>query len=329
MLAALLVLVLLLSFACGQPAMTGAQAAGGPATQLWQGVRIFDAVKRDLETARSRVWVEMYEFGRSDLARDLVARHRDGVDVRVILDPSVAVSRRIGAWLRERGLEARFYPVDERRHQIDHVKLLLTESAALVGGMNWGEHSWRNLDFAVRLTDSALRLRIAAIFGQDWSLAGGKAAPLAERLSAVAQTAPGEEIRYHLDTDLRLVRHVVIAEVFVLTDPQLVAELIQAHRRGVLVEMLLDPNQDVNLPAFNLLRTTGVPVRWFPVPAGAKLHAKAALFDGRLLLGSANWSLSGLSVNHELDVETDDVSAARAFRQRFEADWSRAGAIPW
>jgi phosphatidylserine/phosphatidylglycerophosphate/cardiolipin synthase-like enzyme len=62
------------------------------------------------------------------------------------------------------------------------------------------------------------------------------------------------------------------------------------------------------------------------VPPGSKLHAKAALFDGRrLLLGSANWSQSGLSVNHELDLQSDDTQAAAAFARRFEQDWSTSG----
>jgi phosphatidylserine/phosphatidylglycerophosphate/cardiolipin synthase-like enzyme len=72
-----------------------------------------------------------------------------------------------------------------------------------------------------------------------------------------------------------------------------------------------------------LLHAAGVEARWYPVPPGTKLHAKAVLFDGRrLLLGSANWSQGGLSVNHELDLVSDDAQAASAFAKRFEQDWS-------
>jgi phosphatidylserine/phosphatidylglycerophosphate/cardiolipin synthase-like enzyme len=68
-----------------------------------------------------------------------------------------------------------------------------------------------------------------------------------------------------------------------------------------------------------------VEVRWFPIPKGALLHAKIGLFDGELVLGSANWTLSGLGVNHELDIETGDPRAVAAYATRFEADWSLAG----
>jgi phosphatidylserine/phosphatidylglycerophosphate/cardiolipin synthase-like enzyme len=48
------------------------------------------------------------------------------------------------------------------------------------------------------------------------------------------------------------------------------------------------------------------------------------LFDGELVLGSANWTLSGLGVNHELDIETGDPAAVAAYESRFDSDWARS-----
>jgi phosphatidylserine/phosphatidylglycerophosphate/cardiolipin synthase-like enzyme len=102
--------------------------------------------------------------------------------------------------------------------------------------------------------------------------------------------------------------------------------LAAAVRRSASVRLLLDPAQDSNLTPARILRAAGVGVRWYPVPQGAKLHAKAGLFDGRrLLVGSANWSQSGLSVNHELDLMSEDPLAAAAFAARFERDWAASG----
>jgi len=103
-----------------------------------------------------------------------------------------------------------------------------------------------------------------------------------------------------------------------------VATLPELRRRGVAVRVLLDPGQDVNRPSFALLRGASTEVRWFRPPPGGKLHAKAVLADGLLLLGSANWSRHGLDVNHELDVVTADAYAAAAYASRFEADWQAA-----
>lgn len=301
-----------------------AAASAERSVRLLQDAAIFDEVRARLASSGPRLWVEMYEFGREDLGAALAASARVGVDVRVVTDPSVAQSVRLAARLRAAGVQVRFYPLDDRVHQIDHVKLLLTSQVGLVGGMNWGSTSHLNHDYALESEDPLLLGRLAAVFEQDWSLAGGVPAPLAAVVDPAAQTAPGQEIRNLLERDLAAARTRILVEVFDLTDVQVVSELAAAARRGVAVRVLMDPNQSVNLRAFGLLRAAGVPVRWYPVRPPAKLHAKSGLFDGRLVVGSANWSQSGLSSNHELDLETSDPSPVGAYEQRFETDWSRS-----
>jgi cardiolipin synthase A/B len=310
------------------PAAAMAHAAAGSGrpepVRLWQDASIFTLVGRLIGSARRRVLVEMYELGRPDLVLLLGDRRARGVDVRVITDPTVVASRSSADWLDRLGVPERAYPVDDGRHQIDHVKLLVADGEAVVGGMNWGAHSDRNHDFVLETGIAAEISRLVGIFEQDWGLSGGRPAPLQGALSQVAQTAPGEEIRKMLETALGSARQRVSAEVYTLTDPEVTAMLASAHRRGVLVRVLLDPNQPYNRRGYDLLRTAGVEVRWYPVPRGALLHAKIGLFDGVLVLGSANWTLSGLGVNHELDIETEDPHALAAYGSRFDSDWSRS-----
>jgi phosphatidylserine/phosphatidylglycerophosphate/cardiolipin synthase-like enzyme len=127
-----------------------------------------------------------------------------------------------------------------------------------------------------------------------------------------------------LDHAFDQAHHRVLAEVYTLTDPDVLAQLAASHRRGADVRVLLDPNQPYNRQSYALLRSAGVAVRWYPIPKGALLHTKAGLFDGELVLGSANWTRSGLGVNHELDIETEDAGSVAAFDRTFEADWARS-----
>jgi len=311
----------------GRPA-SSPPATGGATLRLWQDAAIFTVVRRliDGAAAGQPVWVEMYEFGRPDLAAALQQARGLGVDVRLIVDRTVPVSARTADRLSAEGMAVRSYPVDDKRHQIDHVKLILTGTDALVGGMNWGRTSAVNHDYAFETASPDVLARLRAIFEQDWSLAGGHPAPLAADSGPVAQTAPGQEVRSALTAALRGARRSVEVEIFVLTDPDVISELAAALRRGARVRVLLDPGQDVNRPGVSLLRSVGVEARWYPVPPGAKLHAKAGLFDRRkLLLGSANWSESGLSINHELDVLSEEPAATADFASRFEKDWSASG----
>ena len=244
--------------------------------------------------------------------------------MRIIIDPTVKPSRAAAARLRRLDVSVRAYQVDDNRHQIDHVKLLVADDDGAVGGMNWGRHSDRNHDYVLETRIAAEVARLTRIFDQDWVLAGGHPSPLPMFVGTVAQTAPGGEIRSMIEGALNGAMHVVLAEVYTLTDPALIAELVMAHDRGVEVRVVLDPNQAYNLHAFVVLRAGGVEVRWYPVPRGVLLHAKIGLFDAELVLGSANWTLSGLGVNHELDIETSDPRAVQQYAARFDADWARS-----
>jgi len=321
-------LFLLLSLVgCSSPASAvAARPPIGGEVRLWQDAAIFTLVGKLIRTAQHRVLVEMYELGRADLVQSLGAARERGVDVRVVTDPTVRVSRASAVRLSALGVGARTYPVDDFRHQIDHVKLLIADGEAAVGGMNWGAHSDRNHDYVLETRIAGEVDRLSRIFAQDWAFAGGHASPLAAAVGAVAQTAPGEEIRHMLQAALVHAARRVLAEVYTLTDAAVVAELVMAHRRGAEVRVVLDPNQAYNLHAAAMLSVGGVSVRWYPVPRGVLLHAKIGLFDGVLVLGSANWTVSGLGVNHELDIETEDPQALGAYGSRFESDWARSAA---
>ncbi len=293
--------------------------------RLWQDASIFQLVGRLIAQAKHRVYVEMYELGRRDIVRGLAGDRLGGADVRVVTDPTVNASRASLDALQRSGVAARFYPVDDTAHQIDHVKLLIADDAAVVGGMNWGAHSDRNHDYVLETSEAVEVGRLVRIFEQDWSLAGGEPRLVPPNsASRVAQTAPGEEIRRLLSAAFTSARVRIWAEVYTLTDSDVLLALASAHQRGVDVKVLLDPSQPYNRHSFDGLRSAGVPVRWYPVPPGTLLHAKIGLFDTELLLGSANWTYSGLDVNHELDIETQDAQAVAAYGSRFRLDWARS-----
>src|SRR5256886_4057174 len=251
----------------GPPDAARKLAAGE--VRLWQDAGIFALVGRLLGSAERRVVVEMYELGRPDVVEGLSTAEARGVDVRVVTDPTVTASRKAVQQLDSLGVPERAYPVDDARHQIDHVKLLVADGEAAIGGMNWGRHSDRNHDYVLETRVVAEVERAGRVFEQDWALAGGHPAPLPLAVGLVAQTSPGSEIRTMLESALRRAMHRVMAEIYTLTDPEVIAELVIAHRRGVVVRVILDPNQVYNLHAYAVLRAGAVEVRWYPVPRGA------------------------------------------------------------
>jgi V8-like Glu-specific endopeptidase len=56
-----------------------------------------------------------------------------------------------------------------------------------------------------------------------------------------------------------------------------------------------------------------------------KTHTKGIVVDGRrVLLGSHNWSASGVTLNRDASLIFDDVDVAQYFAEVFEVDWNRA-----
>ncbi|MYH07206.1 MAG: hypothetical protein F4146_01295 [Rhodothermaceae bacterium] len=115
-------------------------------------------------------------------------------------------------------------------------------------------------------------------------------------------------------------KHINVA-VFFLTAKYLTADLIDAHRRGVDVRVIIDATAAKNgYSKHEVLREAGIPVRienW-----GSKMHMKAASIDGhRLVLGSMNWTSAGESSNDENTLLVESSRLARQFDVYYDDVW--------
>lgn len=130
-------------------------------------------------------------------------------------------------------------------------------------------------------------------------------------------------------------------EVFYLSHRPTIDALIAAHRRGVAVRVLLDPNRDAfglekngipNRQAGWDLHEAGIPVRWCHTE-GEQCHRKWVRLEhddgtAELLSGSANLTRRNLDdLNLETNVrlvgQANEPAIARA-REHFEQLWSNA-----
>ncbi|TMC49066.1 MAG: phosphatidylserine/phosphatidylglycerophosphate/cardiolipin synthase family protein [Chloroflexi bacterium] len=290
------------------------------------GIASFSLIAAVISGARRSVDVEMYEFGRRDLADALIAAHARGVAVTVIDDPTVDVTALTAARLRAAGIDVLDYPV--RAQMIDHVKLLeADDDVAVIGGINWGTGSAGNHDFDA-LVHGPVVGNLHRVFLRDLTTAGRQAAvppPQPDRGILVASTLPADEIRPLALQLIETAQSRIDLELYVLTDTGVVHALERARARGVTIRLLLDPSQRPSDAAAAELRQAGVDVRIYR-SHGEKLHAKAGIADGRrVLFGSCNWTRSGFLHNHELDIEIlDSPAVANAFEASVDADWSAA-----
>jgi len=137
--------------------------------------------------------------------------------------------------------------------------------------------------------------------------------------------------------------------MFYLSDRDIVDALIDAHKRGVQVRVLLDVNQDAfgrtkngvpNRPVAAALVEQGVPVRWCTT-GGEQCHAKMLFATNgsaaRLLLGSGNYTRRNLeNYNLETDVlisapgtEQVMIDAAKLFSDQWSNHTGRTYSVEY
>ncbi len=106
--------------------------------------------------------------------------------------------------------------------------------------------------------------------------------------------------------------------------------LIERHRAGVQVEVLLDagvpatrrqPGEEVpSENAYQELKAAGIPVRWDE--DDRTTHVKCVVVDDRwCLVGSHNWTSSALSKNREWSLEVEDPTLAADLTARMDRAW--------
>lgn len=125
-------------------------------------------------------------------------------------------------------------------------------------------------------------------------------------------------------------RHYAIENKFV-------EALIEAHRKGVEVKVVLDASREwnpktrrmdgkeskKNQKSFNALKKAGVPV--FYDTLDQIMHAKSIQIDERMvILGSTNWTYSALKKNVEFSIILKTPKELRIYKKHFLKLWDAA-----
>ncbi len=273
-----------------------------------------------------------------------------GVQVKVLVDAVGSSSLSSDYW---RELEAAggrpriFNPISLRHFALrSHRKLLLIDDRiAVVGGFNIAHEydgdgvtrGWR--DFGLELADPAALRPLAESFDslyrdhrlRLWLLRHVRRASLRwplfySRPGPVLFSGPRlgrNQFSRQLLRSLRDARHVRIVSAYFLPGFRLRHALRRVARRGGTVELLLAGKTDVPLAQFaartlyGTLLKAGVRI-WEYQPQ--ILHAKLALVDDAVFVGTANLDARSLGINYELMVHLTDPRIVTEARAAFAAD---------
>jgi phosphatidylserine/phosphatidylglycerophosphate/cardiolipin synthase-like enzyme len=121
-------------------------------------------------------------------------------------------------------------------------------------------------------------------------------------------------------------------KMFQFTDPILINAVIEAHKRGVKVRVMLNPSRFTgehdNDEAFARFRDAKVPVEETN-PKYPITHEKSMVVDGKqAFIMSLNWAPKYFGLTRDYGLVTNDPEEVAEVEGCFDADWKRADFTP-
>jgi cardiolipin synthase len=268
--------------------------------------------------ASSSVHMIMYMLTDPDVIDALLAAHRAGRDVKVLLNqtfPAGQGNTNGDAFnqLQAAGVAVRWAP---STFTLTHAKTVIIDgTSAWIMTMNATKSApTSNREYLAVDTDADDVAEAEAIFQADWN--------------GTAITPQGKLVVAPVNARERLTGLIASAtatldmEAETLSDYTIESALIDAHGRGVAVKIVLSDEDPSAAQADTVarLKAAGIPLR---TRAHPMIHAKAIVADGaRCYVGSENFTLSSLVYNREIGVIFATSSEVQKVLSTIRADFA-------
>ncbi len=330
---------------------------------LIDGEQFFPRFLDQVSRAEQSVRLQTYIFDNDDYAVTvgdmLKRRSNEGIDVKVLLDGFGTI---FGTMAEAESLPADHLPPSSVKRFLeqdstvqvrqksnpwftgDHVKsTVIDDKVAYIGGMNIGReyrYDWHDLMMEL---NGPIVGKITREFDVAWAHAGplGDLGYLVEKGKLekrddseagkplrVLTTRPGNYQIFKAQVKAtRQAKSYIYVQNAYFTDDTLLRELVLARRRGVDVRVIIPMETDhgpitrSNVLAANFMLKHGIRVYIYP----GFSHVKAAIYDGWVCAGSANFDRLSLRINRELNLASSDPDIAERLKTEvFEADFERS-----
>ncbi|WP_264564886.1 phospholipase D-like domain-containing protein [Flavobacterium sp. N3904] len=121
-------------------------------------------------------------------------------------------------------------------------------------------------------------------------------------------------------------------KMFIFSDPDLINAIIEAKKRGVKIDIMLNPARrngvEENDQVRKLLEEVGVEVR-DSNPSFGITHEKSMVVDDELaIIHSLNWDTKNLNLSRDYAIITTHKHEVKEIISCFEADWNRIVFVP-
>jgi cardiolipin synthase len=287
------------------------------------------AFLKSIARAKESLRIKMFIFSDPAMRKAVIAAHKRGVNVRVMLNPLRRDGTGENKATRKALLAAGIEVMDSNPcFPVTHEKSMVVDSKiAFVNSLNWNtENLERTRDYAIRTKHAHEVQEIIDGFEADWHRHPFDPGEGAHLIWAVGNAR--ERIARLIDAAKRSLwlQH----ERY--QDPVILERLVRAKIRGVDVRVmaraphtLKESKLAEGVGGMRVLKDVGIKVHKLH---HLKLHAKLVMADGeRAIVGSVNLAPGSFDERRELAIEVDDHKIVRRLRRVIEHDWKHSRPI--
>jgi cardiolipin synthase A/B len=280
---------------------------------------ILDAI----DGAKKSLRIKMFIFTDPSLLDAVIAAHRRGVNVRIMLNPKrrngVSENDETRSKLEAAGIEVRD---SNPAFDVTHEKsMVVDDKTAFVKSLNWQTKNLTSTrDYAIITRHAHEVEEIINGFEADWSRQD-----FASRHLIWCRGNGRERITQFINQ----AKHSLWLQNERYQDQMIIECLVRAKERGVKVHVMARPPHTLKkdkliegVGGLRILNDIGVQVRKLKK---LKLHAKMLLADGeRAIIGSINLAPGSFDSRRELAIEVDDKHIVDRLHQIVKRDWKNA-----
>ena len=346
-------------------ALVGHQVSSGTIDFLIGGDEFFPRLIDAVSQAQQSILMRIFIFDNDDYAveiADLLKRksNEGNMEVKVLLD---GMGQIMGEGKMPEDLPSGFIPPASMSEYLrkdskinvhvrsnaffkaDHTKtIIMDEKICFTGGMNIGReyrYNWHDLMMELRgavVEEIVKEFKIAWAHSSSWGDLAyfeeimGRSKPLHKQeegypIRLLFTRVDDPQIYKAQIAAIREAKRYIYVHNSYLSDNTILYELIRARRRGVDVRVILPVNGNheimnaSNVVTANIMFRNGIKVYFYP----GMSHIKAAIYDGWLCAGSANFDKLSFKDNLELNIATSHAPTVKHLEEiLFEGDFTKS-----
>ena len=279
-----------------------------------------------INNAKESLRIKMFVFSDPTLLQAVIAAHKRGVKVRIMLNPARRSGEEENTEARSQLTAAGIDVIDSNpAFDITHEKSMVVDSrTAYVKSLNWQtKNLTETRDYAVVTTNKNEVDEIVECFEADWSRSHFAPGIHSHLIWCVGNG------RQRLGQLIDEARHSLWLQNERYQDPVMIEHIVRAKERGVHVHVMARPPHKLKrdklvegVSGLRILRDVGIKIHTLK---HVKLHAKVLLADGdRAIIGSINLAPGSFDSRRELAIEVRDEHVVKRIHDVLKHDWEHS-----